>query len=136
MFVTPPEAFGFNWGHDGQSVTFLDLADRARNLYRKRFDGGEPEPVTHFTEGSIVRHEWSPDGKRILLQIRTGLAENLWTVEPDGSDPVRLTDFQTGKIFGGLSLRLAGMKWTPDGGRVVFAYGQSGQDAVLIRNFR
>ena len=134
--LLPLQAADVQWGPDSRSLTYLDEGDNASNVFKQRFEGGNPEPITHFTEGTIIDHRWSPDGSRLVLTHRVGDVHNLWTVVADGSDPVRITDFQTGRICGRTWLPRAGMQWTRDGRQVVFAYGQSGQDAILVRNFR
>ena len=50
------------------------------------------------------------------------------TTGADGNNPVAITDFETGDIND--------MKWSLDGSRVYFTYGESSQNVVLVRNFR
>ena len=88
----------------------------------------ESEPVTRFTERRIIGGKWSPDGRRLLLRRLLQRVDSLWTVTAEGTDPVRLTDFRTREI------RI--MKWKPDWSGIVFIYGSTVTDAVLIRNFR
>jgi len=46
----------------------------------------------------------------------------------DGSNPVAITDFETGDI--------GDAKWSRDGSRVLFTYGENSQNVVLIKNFK
>jgi len=124
----PPRTLDERWTPDGTSLTYLHGSNGQRNLFRVRIDGGKPEEITHFADGSILQHRWSPDGKRLLLRRRTGNADNLWVTGADGSNPTAITDFETGDI--------GDMKWSLDGSRVLFTYGQSSQNVVLVRNFR
>jgi Tol biopolymer transport system component len=128
MPALPPRAFDFEWTPDGKALTYLHPTNELRNLYRLRLDGGSPEEITRLTDGRIEQHRWSPDGARIVLRRNNGNADNLWVVGADGGNPVAVTDFESGSI--------TDMKWAPDGSRIIFTYGTSGQNVVLIRDFR
>ncbi len=116
------------WNPDGKSLTFIDEAGGAGNVYRQALDGGRPVPITRFSEGALFDHEWSPDGKMMVLSRRIGSACEVTTVAADGSHPVRLTRFETGRVYN--------VDWMLDGKSVIFDYGPVGRDAVLIRNFK
>jgi len=62
-----------SWTADGQAVTYLPTTDN-RNLWVQPLAGGEPRPLTHFTDEQILNFEWSPDGQRIA--ISRGLETN------------------------------------------------------------
>lgn len=125
----PPGTFGVQWAPDGKSITYLNNSNLLRNLYRMSLEGGQPAEITHFTEGRIFRHVYSPDGKRMLLRREMGRsnAVNLWVANADGSNPIPVTDFETGTAHF--------MKWTGDGARIVFTYGQISNETVLVQDF-
>lgn len=124
----PPRAEGVKWAPDGSALTFVDEKDGVHNVLRQPVAGGDPQPITRFTEGRIQTHVWSPGGERLLLIRWIDDADNLWTVAPDGSGPVRLTSFETGHMYG--------TKWAPDQKSAIFTYGDSSNDIVLIRDFQ
>jgi Tol biopolymer transport system component len=119
---------GYKWGPDGRSVTFIDRADPASNVYRIGMGGESPRPVTKFTEGRVTNFEWSHDGSRLAVVRRIGEAVNAWVVLADGSQPKQITNFTTEAVF-----QLA---WTPDDKYVVLSAGRQSSDAVLVKNFR
>jgi Tol biopolymer transport system component len=127
-FRLPEQADSLAWGPDGDSMTFIDRADPAWNLYRIRLPGGKPEPVTHFTDGRCTSFEWSPDGSRLAVERRIADTSNAWVTATDGSKPVQATHFPNDEIFG--------LRWSQDGKSVVVSAGKRSSDAVLIRNFR
>ena len=115
------------WTADGRALTYLAAVAGVANVFRQSLDGGQPVPVTHFTEGGIRDHAWSPDGRRLLVVRGIGESRNIWMTAADGSAAVRLTDFKTGQI--------TSARWVPpDGRRIVFTYGQESSDVVLINN--
>ena len=124
----PPRIVEARWTRDGTGITYLHPSNGQRNVFLVRLNGGKPEEMTHFTDGSITLHRWSPDGRRLLLRRRIENADNLWITGADGSNPVAITDFETGDIDD--------MDWSRDGSRVIFTYGESSQNVVLIRNFK
>jgi dipeptidyl aminopeptidase/acylaminoacyl peptidase len=123
----PPRANDAAWTPDGTAITYLHDSNERRNLYLLPLDGGAPREITHFKDGRIQLHRWSPDGKRLVVRRKIGNADNLWVVGADGSNPVAVTNFETGSI--------GDMKWSRDGTRILFTYGLTTQNVVLIRNF-
>lgn len=60
---------------------------------------------------------------------RVGQEDSLWILEPrTGKPPRMLTSFKTGRIDQSA--------WARDAKSVVFTYGTSSRDVVLIANFR
>jgi len=118
-----------SWTPDGRALTFLTSLGDAGNLHVMPLDG-TPRALTHFTEGRMTAHRWSPDGMHIVVRRRIGEAgtENLWVVNADGSSPVAITDFESGSI--------GNIRWSADGSRVIFTYGSTTQNVVLLRGFR
>ena len=57
----------YRWSPDGKSIVFVKDEGKKENLYVLPLGGGEPKPLTNFTDGSIANFAWSPDGTRILL---------------------------------------------------------------------
>jgi Tol biopolymer transport system component len=124
----PPRSGGRAWTPDGKGATYVDAADDRRNLFLLPLDGSPPRRLTDFKEGRILGHLWSPDGKHIGIVRRVGNADNIWITAADGSNAFAITDFESGTITGAL--------WSLDGSRSFFTYGQTGQNVVLIRDFR
>ncbi len=126
-FRLPPGAFDLAWAPDGQAVTYIDRGT-GMNVMRQAITGGEPTSLTRFTEGSVVNHEWSPDGKSIALHRRVGGHQGLWTMHPGDAALRRVAEFRTGNI--------ANTAWSTDSKRLLFLYGNSSQDVVLITDFK
>ena len=124
----PQQAVGHKWGPDGRSITFIDRADPASNVYRVGGGTDTPRPVTKFTDGRVTNYEWSHDGSRLVVVRRIGESVNAWVVMADGSQPKQLTSFTTDTVFQ--------VDWTPDDKYVVLSAGRQSSDAVLVRNFR
>jgi Tol biopolymer transport system component len=109
-------------------MTFRNQADPAWNVYLQDAEGGEPVPVTRFTEGRVTGYSWSPDGTRLALVRRMGEDTNVWVTGRDGSRPVQVTRLSTADVFAA--------RWLPDSRRLVVSAGKLSRDAVLIRSFR
>jgi len=124
----PPSAGQFQWIADNRTVGFIDTADPAWNVFRRRFDGGPIEQVTRFTDGRLSDFDWSRDNRRLVVQRHLGAIQNYWIVDAASGDATQLTDFQTGDLFRA--------RWSADGARIVFTYGDAATDAVLIGNIQ
>ena len=59
-----------------------------------------------------LQAEYSPDGSRIAVASNQSGAYEIWRSNRDGSQPVRLTSMS--------SKWCANIRWSPDGGRIVF----------------
>jgi Tol biopolymer transport system component len=126
--VLPPGATDIEWRTGDASITYLDAADSSRNVHRQSIAGGRPQLVTHFAHGTIQSHRWARDGSHLLVARRLGDLANVWVGAPDGSHMVQVTNFATGDILD--------MNTSLDWRRVIFGYGTTSHDAVLIRKFR
>jgi serine/threonine protein kinase len=125
QFLLPPGQTKSQWSPDSESVTYVDR-NKGWNLMRQPIAGGEPTALTRFTEGQTEDFAWSPDGKKIAAVRRIGRSESVWVVEPGGGEPKQLANFATGAV--------TECHWALDGKSVVFTYGTSSQDVVLIGN--
>jgi Tol biopolymer transport system component len=94
---------------------------------RQPIAGGEPTELTQFRDGVTTDFAWSPDGARIAVVRRIGQKRGLWSVQPGKGDPKRLAEFRTGAI--------TDPRFSPDAKNVVFVYGTSSKDVVLISDF-
>jgi eukaryotic-like serine/threonine-protein kinase len=125
----PKRIFEPAWTPDGRGLTFLTSLGDFSNLQVMPLDGS-PRALTHFTEGRMTAHRWSPDGKHIVVERKIGETgtDNLWVVDANGGNPVAITDFESGSI--------GEIRWSADGSRVIFTYGSTTQNVVLLRGFR
>ena len=127
--VRPPaNVTDVRWVPDGRSVTYIDLNDPGSNVFRSSFDGSAPSPVSHITDGRVVRHAWSPDGRRLGLLVRVGERVDLWATDAEGRKPIRLTQISPQVI--------TSFRWMADSRRLVVEASTRPSDVVLIRNFR
>jgi serine/threonine protein kinase/Tol biopolymer transport system component len=115
------------WSPDGRSVAYVDR-NKGWNLMLRPIAGGEPTPLTRFAEGRTSWFAWSPDGAWIAVARHIGQKEGLWLVQPGKGEPRLLTEFRSGTI--------SDPRWTEDSKNVVFVYGTSGKDVVLISDFQ
>jgi Tol biopolymer transport system component len=127
QFVLPPGTTRTSWSPDGKSVTYVDR-NKGWNLLRQPIAGGEPTELTHFTDGVTTEFEWSPDGERIAVVRRIGQKCGLWSVQPGKGDAKLLAEFRTGAI--------TDPRFSPDSKSLVFVYGTSSRDVVLISDFQ
>jgi len=126
-FLLPPRISDLGWSPEGRALTYIDAAN-GYNIMRQSIDGGDPEPITRFTEGRVLLHRWSPDGRSLSITRRIDGKESLWSRPAEGGEPVLVADFRTGRIFG--------HRWARDSRGLLFAYGQETQEVVMIRDFR
>ena len=126
-FVLPPGASIPSWSPDSKSVTYFDR-NKGWNLMRQPIAGGEPAELTRFTEGVTTEFAWSPDGARIAVVRRIGPKCGLWSVQPGKGEPELLAEFRTGTI--------SDPRFSRDSKSVVFVYGTSSRDVVLISEFQ
>ncbi|MCB1182532.1 protein kinase [bacterium] len=64
--ILQPE--NLRWTPDGRSLTVPAGIVGITNLWRIPAEGGAPEQLTHFTEGSVRSHVWGPDGELFLVR--------------------------------------------------------------------
>ena len=124
----PANVVDVRWVPDGRSVSYIDRSDPASNVFRSSFDGGAPIPVTHITDGHVVRHAWSPDGRRLGVLVRAGERVDLWVTDAEGRKPVRVTEISPEII--------TSFSWMADCRRMVVEASTRPSDVVLIRDFR
>jgi Tol biopolymer transport system component len=124
----PASAVDVRWVPDGRSVSYIDRSDPAWNVFRSSFAGGAPIPVTHITDGRVVRHAWSPDGRRLGVLVRAGERVDLWVTDAEGRKPVRVTQISPETI--------TSFSWMADSRRLVVEASTRPSDVVLIRDFR
>jgi hypothetical protein len=75
-----------------------------------------------------VGHEWSPDGTAVALHRRLDAEQSLWTLRRDAREPAMTAQFKDGLI--------RDFQWSTDSKSLVFTYGTSSQDVVLITDFQ
>jgi Tol biopolymer transport system component len=124
----PPSGGTVLWTPDSEGLTFADMRDPVRNVYRQSIMGGDPIPVTRLREGRVHGYRWSRDGESLFIVYRTDGVPNLYRVPAGGGEPERLTQFLSGEIFD--------FEPAPDGRKVAVLHGKASQDVVLIRDFR
>jgi len=57
----------FFWSPAGDAITYIREVDGVQNIWSLPLAGGEPHPITQFSEGRIFAFAWSADGKELLL---------------------------------------------------------------------
>jgi len=125
----------FGWAPDGSKIAYacacaLDGSDASAafsNLWVVNADGSGRRAVTALTKAAADFPMWSPDGSKLLFSSfraldgtdAAGPAENLWLINADGSAPTALSHLT--QVFGNVSLREGGARWSSDGRRLSFS---------------
>jgi len=55
------------WSVDGRGLFHSETKDGVGNIFLMPLDGGEPQQLTHFSEGEIFYFDVSPDGSTLLI---------------------------------------------------------------------
>jgi Tol biopolymer transport system component len=106
-----------DWSPDGTKLAFV----RDSHIYVTEADGSKGRRLSRV-ESSDNIPDWSPDGKKIAFAGVRGTAvvsADVYVMNADGTGERRLTKFPNGDgecFHGGI----AGIDWSPDGGRIVF----------------
>ena len=67
-FKLPGDAdFRLHWAPDGKGLQYLLTRKGATNVWEQKLSGGDPHPVTNFTEGQLFDFSWTRDGKNLLI---------------------------------------------------------------------
>ncbi|HEY7412832.1 MAG TPA: hypothetical protein VII13_18975, partial [Vicinamibacteria bacterium] len=98
------------WSPDGTRVALVWEQSGVENVYVVPAEGGEPKPLTRYTDGLLGGMFWAPDGAQVYFE-RDG---DLWRVPAVGGDAARAWPTPAG---GG------GMALAHDGRRVAFTRG-------------
>jgi eukaryotic-like serine/threonine-protein kinase len=119
--TVPSQSAGWiSVARDGRQVAYVSL-ERRSSLYRVGFDPeraavtGSPAPVLRLSR-SIRDHDLSPDGTWLAFST-IGTHENVILVRTDGSGYRQITDDDA---------RNRGVRWSPDGRRLLFYSNRSG----------
>ncbi len=132
--IAPPRPGMLNvrWTPDGAGLSFQTPRQfDGENVYRIQLDGGDPRPLTRFTDGWIDWHFWSPDGQYLIIDRGHENGIGLWVQPFDGEhadgEAVELASFPSGYI--------ANMVWLETRDTIAFRHATTARDLVLIRNF-
>jgi serine/threonine protein kinase len=60
-------AYRLHWAPDGKGLQFLLTRKGVTNVWEQRLSGGDPHPVTNFTEGQLFDFSWTRDGHSLLV---------------------------------------------------------------------
>jgi serine/threonine protein kinase len=58
-----PSVPGLRWSADGSKITYVISVNGVANIWGQPIQGGPPEQLTKFTEGTIFYFAWSKDGQ-------------------------------------------------------------------------
>ena len=123
-FIPPGNYGDLEWAADSSAFTYIQTTDGVQNLWKQPREGGEPLPLTQFTEGRISNHEHSFDGSRIAIHRALGSLQDVWLVNADGNDPAAITDFPSGQIFA--------LAWARDDRTLIITQGEVRREVVLL----
>jgi Tol biopolymer transport system component len=73
------------WTSDGRALAFIDGAGGASNIWMQPLDGGSPQRVTSFPEGTINTFDWSRDGSK-LAWVRTTEVHDVVSIDLDARE--------------------------------------------------
>lgn len=67
VYDAPGEAFDLEWSPDGKGLRYLSTWRGVTNVWEQKIAGGEPKPITHFTEGLVFDFCWTRDGHTLII---------------------------------------------------------------------
>lgn len=81
VYNAPGEAFDLEWSPDGKGLQYLRTWRGVTNLWEQKLAGGEPKPITHFTEGLIFDFCWTRDGHTLTI-LRGDINQDVLMIRP------------------------------------------------------
>jgi eukaryotic-like serine/threonine-protein kinase len=140
-FATPSGGHAPAWRPGRQEIAYLEITPEPATMLRFVDPSGKPLH-TELLEGkgwTLAEGRtlgggtlaWSADGKRLVVARNSGIREPaIFVVEPDGSDSFRKL------VTPGISSRIRGISWSPDGGSLVIGQYERRSDIVLLTRDR
>ncbi len=103
---------------DGQLVAYASGAATNMQIFVRQVTGGRTVQLTADARGNNRWPRWSPDGSRLAFQAMDGV----YVMPALGGAPrlVARTPRPLAGVSVGSYTPLAGLAWSPDGGRIVF----------------
>jgi Tol biopolymer transport system component/DNA-binding winged helix-turn-helix (wHTH) protein len=122
LLAVPGVVAGLDWAPDGEGLYFAARDTMADGHRLHRLDlatlAAAEVPVVSPPGGSDIQPRMDPDGGRLAwIHLDAGGAGELWTSDRDGG--------RARALVSGLS-NLAGLAWSADGARLVFAAEHAG----------
>jgi len=88
------------WSPDGRFVAFLrktgEEKERKNQIWAIRADGGEPFPLTEFSEG-ILRFVWSPDSESVVFTAQDPVDDDTKKRMKNGDDAIYVFEGPNGQ---------------------------------------
>jgi Tol biopolymer transport system component/DNA-binding winged helix-turn-helix (wHTH) protein len=76
------------WSPDSRALAFIDGVGGVSNIWIQPLEGGSPQRLTNFTEGTMNTFDWSRDGSK-LAWVRTTEVHDVVSIDLDAPDSVR-----------------------------------------------
>src|SRR5215831_1116904 len=120
------EVTGLSWTRDSRELILAISQQDASHLWRQASNGGRPVLIEGIAE-QAVDLAIAPVGNRLAYQAASVRDANLWRypTSPTGEAPVQL--IASAAFEGDAS-------YSPDGSRIAFCSGRSGQTQIWISN--
>ena len=117
---------------DGSAIAYsVGTADWEANRFDQEIwlavGDGEPFQLTRTEAGSSTGHRWSPDGSGLGFIADRGDGAQIYLIRPAGGEAERLTSHDGG---------ISAFRFSPDGGRIVFAAADPAPDDFEEREER
>ena len=126
----PGENYYSGWTPDGKKMSFLGHGGGVLGLYVANPDGSDEKLLTPNIYYTSL-YDWSPDGESFVatMKLEEGAPSDLYIFNPSTKVLKKLTSegVGSGKVP-------SGPNWSPDGEKIIFSSGRSGDWEIYIMN--
>jgi len=116
QLTSDPDAESYypSWAPDGSSLVYASNRTGQYEVYEMDLNSAASVQLTHGL-GEVAAPAISPDGRWIVFADNVKVFSSIWRMKRDGSDPQ--------EIFGQEGADAMDPSWSPDGSKILFAWG-------------